>query len=49
MTLEQELEQELEEIYEIVVGDSGRLRYTRKEFLEYLQQILNEKENNLWH
>jgi hypothetical protein len=33
-------DEQLDEIYELIVGDDGRSRYTHEELKEYLEQIL---------
>jgi hypothetical protein len=47
MTRVEQLEKELDEIYESLVGDNGRERYTHRELIDYILDIISEdKESN---
>lgn len=42
MTRVEQLEKELDDIYESLVGDNGRERYTHGELIDYILDIINE-------
>lgn len=37
-------EEQLEEIYETLVGDDGQERYTHEELIDYINQLLHHSE-----